>query len=255
MNRQSILALALLLLGSAAAQAQDCAALRDRTRVDFRPWKDFFQTTPFGTVGFTLNERLVYFPLPGTSCVRVPRQGLTMRFLFNHRGAREAAVSYVSFALYGFKDSAGQWIRAMQRKGPWQRGKTAMPAPWEPETVYRNGPEDLLGYVAAYQGKDPLSEKDFDQRFGPLHGVPRDSDNDSWNQLVAMAPDAGSADLKKAKYVAHILQRMEVSPGTTTPGKPLSYETEQLGYDALVLRTFSPLEGGKLSTIRIQWAY
>lgn len=239
---------------SGAAGAAPCVDQFERGQVRYYGWSEFFRSTPFGTVGFSRGNRLVYVPNPGVSCVSLAWSPTPIRFVFNNHGAAQAATGYVSFKLFGFQSKDDLWIRSLGRSGPWLRGDKAMKDPWRPDPDVRRRPDGIVAYENFHRS-DGGDETSFDLQFGVMHGTPQESDSDSWRELVAMDGGANVADPAAIKYVAHELQRVQSSPDKTVPNSPVDYVTKRFEYGRLVLRVFSPLEGGQFSTLAFEFVH
>ena len=234
----------LMALVVAPARAADCTDIYD---VPWFGWTQFFSATAFGTVGFTRDGGAhVRVARPGT-CITMGRSGRSLRFVFNHRGIDRAEVGYVSFKLYGLSGTSKTGTRLLERTGAWTRDGKQMPDPWKKLVPARPLPAVISDYEAFYRGDGAAAEVTFDQKFGILHGTPKNSGEDSWDDLGAMQPDA--PDMTKIAYLAHSLQRVEVSPGTASPGVPPDYVTDRFEFDTLILHAFSPVGEGRSSTL------
>ena len=238
--RPALFALSLML--ALPAQAADCIGARDP---DWFSLNRFFAETPFGTVGYTRDDGAhIFVPKAGTPCIAM-RAGRPLRFIFNHRGPQHET-GYVSFKLYGYDGPYNVWTRLLQRSGSWQRGAKDMQDPWKKLDAVRPTPALLSDYEAFSKDDVTATEAVFDSRFGMMHGMPKGSNLDSWNDRTAMQPEAG-VDLPKLHYVAHSLQRVETGPAIA--GNPPDYSTVRFEYRSLVLHVFSPLGDGPSSTI------
>ena len=229
-----------LMLSAAPAWAADCQSIYDT------PWELVadFHSRPFGTVGFIWNDdSRIFIPDQATPCITMPRNGPRLHFLFNHRSIAPET-GYVSFKLYGFEGRWKVWTRLLQRQGPWNRGGKSMPDPWKKLDARKPTPSVIADYEAFYKGD--AAEPAFDAKFGMMHGTPRQSELDSWNDLTAMQPDT-PIDMPRLQYLAHSLQRVEAGP--VTAGNPPDYYTERFEYQTLVLHAFSPMGEGPSSTI------
>ena len=233
------LPLALMIL-TAPAWAADCQSIYGT------PWVSLadFSQQPFGTLGFVWNDdSRVFVPDPGTPCISIPRNGPRLHFLFNHRSDKQEK-GYVSFKLYGFDGPWNVWTRLLERTGAWLRGDKDLQDPWKKLAPQRPTPSLISDYEAFY--KEAMDEAVFDSRFGAMHGKPKGSDYDSWDDLTAMQPQT-NLELPKPRYLAHSLQRVEAGPavGSNRP----DYFTNRFEYQTLVMHAFSPMADGPSSTI------
>lgn len=248
------LAAAVLIVSGSAAQAQDCIDMYQMRSVVGLPQ---FYREDFGTVGFSPDDgRHVYIPDQDSVCVTVPRRlGPKLHFYFNNRHADGVEAGYVSFKLYGISNAtAARSALLLQRSGDWTRGTAAMAAPpWKQINLNKPAPATVQNYEAAYRDGNPISEQEFDQKFGAMHGQPAGSRSDSWNDRGDMQPDDTTINPANVAYLAHSLQRTETNPQMGGDSDPPNFVTSQLRYDTLVMRSFSPLgQDGESTTLTIR---
>lgn len=221
--------------------------------VPWYPWRTFFASQPFGTIGFARNSKTaVFVPNPNVTCVTLPAHTSTLYVVFNHRNTDETGSGYVSFKAYGLLARAPQkTVLKLFRSGNWTRDNVDLPNRFEPAVYPAAYPGLIPTYESFYRDQGPTIE-DFDRDFGKLHGVPKGSMESSWDGRIGMQPDQLPGDMSVG-YVMHVLTRVETQAGVRVPGDPPVMETSQLDfYRDMLVSVSSPLGEGQSRTLRFR---
>lgn len=261
MKRALIVAIAACLHGAIAspAIAQNCPSVSDGAVAWRSP--DFFGSTPFSTVGFSLENDLkfddrskkIYVPKDGVRCISLRLPVPMLQVVFNNRHANFSAVGYVSFKLYAYSQSrAINWTRFLDRSGTWSLRGRVLPE-WKAKPINGLDASTITDFEKYYDAAHPDRDR-FEAAFGDYHAKPTDL-FDSWSDLRQMQPADGSVDLARVGYVSQAMQRYEVVTGALKVGKPPNIETDRYRYfDNLLVHYYTPLQQGEQGTITFQFS-